>query len=191
MAWTCDLPSFIVTGASASGKTTLVEQAIAGGYTYIPTHTTRLPRPGEVPGVHGVFLRKEQFKDNFRQGLYIEGPLGLEFAYMAEIDTYYGSPREQVDLLRKNGFCSSPVSTQIARMVFSMCGCNMKWLHLECDDATRRHRLEQRGMAPDEIEARMTFGDSLKAPGEAIVVDTSRVAAESLFSRVKQLLRHD
>lgn len=30
----CDLPSFIVTGASASGKTTLVEQAIAGGYTY-------------------------------------------------------------------------------------------------------------------------------------------------------------
>ena len=187
----CDLPSFIVTGASASGKTTLVEQAVAGGYKYIPTHTTRPPRPGEVPDVHGVFLRKEQFKDNFRQGLYIEGPLGLEFAYMAEIDTYYGSPREQVDLLRKNGFCSSPVSTQIARMIFSMCGCDMKWLHLECDDATRRHRLEQRDMAPDEIEARMTFGDSLKAPGEAIVVDTSRVAAESLFGRVKQLLRRD
>ena len=143
-----------------------------------------MPRPGEVPDVHGVFLRKEQFKDNFRQGFYIED--SLDFAYMAEIDTYYGSPRKQVDLLKKNGFCSSPVSTQIARMVFSM-----KWLHLECDDATRRHRLEQRGTAPDEIEARMTFGDSLKAPGEAIVVDTSRVAAESLFSRIKQLLRRD
>jgi len=185
----CDLPSFIVTGASASGKTTLVEQAIAGGYKYIPTHTTRMPRPGEVPGTHSVFLSKGQFKNNFRQGLYIED--SLDFAYMAEIDTYYGSPRKQVDLLKKNGFCSSPVSTQIARMVFSMCGCDMKWLHLECDDATRRHRLEQRGMTPDEIEARMTFGDSLKAPGEAIVVDTSRVAAESLFSRVKQLLRRD
>ncbi len=185
----CDLPSFIVTGASASGKTTLIEQAIAGGYTYIPTHTTRPPRPGEVPGVHGVFLRKEQFKDNFRQGFYIED--SLDFAYMEEIDTYYGSPRKQVDLLKKDGFCSSPVSTQIARMVFSMCGCDMKWLHLECDDATRRHRLEQRGMAPDEIEARMTFGDSLKAPGEAIVVDTSRVAAESLFGRVKRLLGRD
>ena len=187
----CDLPPFIVTGASASGKTTLIEQAIAGGYTYIPTHTTRPPRPGEVPGTHGVFLNEEQFKDNFRQGLYIEGSLGLEFAYMPEIGVYYVSPRKQVDLLKKNGFCSSPVSTQIARMVFSMCGCNMKWLHLECDDATRRHRLEQRGMAPDEIEARMTFGDSLKAPGEAIVVDTSRVAAESLFGRVKQLLGRD
>lgn len=46
-------------------------------------------------------------------------------------------------------------------------------------------------MAPDEIEARMTFGDSLKAPGEATVVDTSRVAAESLFGRVKQLLGRD
>ena len=187
----CDLPSFIVTGASASGKTTLVEQAIAGGYKYIPTHTTRPPRLGEVPDVHSVFLSKGQFEDNFRRGLYIEGSLGLEFAYMSKIGVYYGSPRKQVDLLKKNGFCSSPVSTQIARMVFSMCGCDMKWLHLECDDATRRHRLEQRGMAPDEIEVRMTFGDSLKAPGEAIVVDTSRVAAESLFGRVKQLLRRD
>ena len=42
----CDLPSFIVTGASASGKTTLIEQAIAGGYKYIPTHTTRPPYRG-------------------------------------------------------------------------------------------------------------------------------------------------
>ena len=79
----CDLPSFIVTVASASGKTTLIGQAIAGGYTYIPTHTTRPPRPGEVLGIHGVFLRKEQFKDNFRRGLYIEDSLGLEFAYYA------------------------------------------------------------------------------------------------------------
>lgn len=100
----CDLPSFIVTGASASGKTTLVEQAIAGGYKYIPTHTTRPPRPGEVPDVHGVFLSKRQFEDKFRQGLYIEGLLGLEFAYMPEIGVYYGSPRKQVDLLKKNGF---------------------------------------------------------------------------------------
>ena len=185
----CDLPSFIVTGASASGKTTLVEQAIAGGYKYIPTHTTRMPRPGEVPGVHGVFLSKGQFEDNFRQGFYIED--SLDFAYMAEIDTCYGSPREQVDLLKKNGFCSSPVSTQIARMIFSMCDGYVGWLHLECDDQTRRRRLRQRGITPAEVEARMTFGDSLKAPGEAIVVDTSRIAAESLFGRVKQLLGRD
>lgn len=187
----CDLSSFIVTGASASGKTTLVEQAIAGGYKYIPTHTTRPPRPGEVPDVHSVFLSKGQFEDNFRRGLYIEGSLGLEFAYMSEIGVYYGSLREQVDLLKGNGFCSSPVSTQIARRVFFMCGGDVSWIHLECDDQTRRRRLRQRGITPAEVETRMTFGDSLQAPGEAIVVDTSRVAAESLFSRVKQLLRRD
>ena len=55
----CDLPSFIVTGALASGKTMLIEQAVADGYSYIPTHTTRLPRSGEVPGVHSDFLREE------------------------------------------------------------------------------------------------------------------------------------
>ena len=54
----CDLPSFIVTGASASSKTTLIEQAVADGYSYIPTHTTRLPRSGEVSGVRSVFFQR-------------------------------------------------------------------------------------------------------------------------------------
>lgn len=128
----CDLPSFIVTGASASGKTTLIEQAVADGYSYIPTHTTRLLRSGEVPGVYSVFLREEQFESNFREGLYIED--SLEFAYMPGIGIYYDCPREQMDLLKKNGFCSSPVLTQIARRVFYMCGCDVNWVRLECDD---------------------------------------------------------
>lgn len=128
----CDLPSFIVTGASASGKTTLIEQAVADGYSYIPIHMTRLSRSGEVPGVHSVFLREEQFESNFREGLYIED--SLEFAYMPGIGIYYGCPREQMDLLKKNGFCFSPVLTQIARRVFYMCGCDVNWVHLECDD---------------------------------------------------------
>lgn len=128
----CDLPSFTVTGASASGKTTLIEQAVADGYSYIPTHTTRLLRSGEVPGVYSVFLREEQFESNFREGLYIEDSLG--FAYMPGIGIYYGYPREQMDLLKRNGFSSSPVSTQTARRVFYMCGCDVNWVHLECDD---------------------------------------------------------
>ena len=128
----CDLPSFIVTVASASSKTMLIEQAVADGYSYTPTHMTRLLRSGEVPGVHSVFLREEQFESNFREGLYIED--SLEFAYMPGIGIYYGYPREQMDLLKKNGFCSSPVSTQIARRVFYMCGCDVNWVHLECDD---------------------------------------------------------
>ncbi len=64
----CDLPPFIVTGASASGKTTLVEQAVAGGYKYIPTHTTRPPQPGEVPDVHGVFSEKSSLRTIFVKG---------------------------------------------------------------------------------------------------------------------------
>ena len=80
------------------------------------------------------FLREEQVESNFREGLYIED--SLEFAYVPGIGIhlYYGYPREQIDLLKKNGFCSSPVSTQIARRVFYMCGCDVNWVHLECDD---------------------------------------------------------
>lgn len=109
-----------------------IEQAVVDGYSYIPTHTTRLPRSGEVSGVRSVFFREEQFESNFREGLYIED--SLEFAYMPGIGIYYGYPREQMDLLKKNGFCSFPVSTQIARRVFYMCGCDVNWVHLECDD---------------------------------------------------------
>lgn len=61
----CDLPSFIVTGASASGKTTLIEQAVADGYSYIPTYTTRLPRSGEVSGVRSVFSEKSSLRATF------------------------------------------------------------------------------------------------------------------------------
>lgn len=35
------MKSFIVTGASASGKTTLINEAILNGYRYLPTHMTR------------------------------------------------------------------------------------------------------------------------------------------------------
>ena len=98
------------------GKTTLIEQAVADSYSYIPTHTTRLPRSGEVSGVHSVFLREEQFESNFREGLYIED--SLEFAYMPGIGIYYGYPREQMDLLKKNGFCSSPVSAKLQEEYF-------------------------------------------------------------------------
>lgn len=109
-----------------------IEQAVVDGYSYIPTHTTRLPRSGEVSGVRSVFFREEQFESNFREGLYIED--SLEFAHTPGIGIYYGYSREQMDLLKKNGFCSSPVSTQIARRVFYMCGCDVNWVRLECDD---------------------------------------------------------
>ena len=69
-----------------------IEQAVVDGYSYIPTHTTRLPRSGEVSGVRSVFFREEQFESNFREGLYIED--SLEFAHMPGIGIYYGYPRD-------------------------------------------------------------------------------------------------
>ena len=50
------LKSFIVTGASASGKSTLISEAIKNGYTYLPTHMTRKPRKNEVENVDAVLV---------------------------------------------------------------------------------------------------------------------------------------
>jgi|GEM_PF-6637972 len=61
-------PSFIVTGASASGKTTLMKEAQDVGYRYLPTHTTRQKRPNEQDGIDDIFLSREDFEDNFSGG---------------------------------------------------------------------------------------------------------------------------
>ena len=37
---------------------------------------------------------------------------------MPGIGIYYGYPREQMDLLKKNGFCSSPVQPKLQEEYF-------------------------------------------------------------------------
>ena len=53
--------SFIVTGASASGKTTLINLAKEDGYIYLPTHMTRKPRVTEINNVDAIFLNNQEF----------------------------------------------------------------------------------------------------------------------------------
>jgi guanylate kinase len=177
---------FILTGASATGKTTLAEFAIANGYIHIPTHTTRTQRPGEIEGVHNVFLNKDQFKKNFENGLYLED--SLKFAYMPQIDTYYGTLSSSGDLLQNEGFCASPVSIEIARKIVDLSGVN--WFHLVCEDNDRRERLRKRGITEEEVERRMTFGDSINVPDDATeVLNTSKYATDSLYKYIKRLRR--
>ena len=69
------MKSFIVTGASASGKTTLIDEAIKRGYSHLPTHTTRAPRIGEIRGIHNEYVDLDKFKLNFEKGMYFESSL--------------------------------------------------------------------------------------------------------------------
>jgi guanylate kinase len=64
-----------LTGPSASGKSTLermLTRAGAGAFTNCVSHTTRMPREGEVHGSHYYFVDEADFVELNRQGCFVE-----------------------------------------------------------------------------------------------------------------------
>lgn len=57
--------------------------------------TSRLPREGEIEGVHYFFISKEDFKEKIRENKLIE--------YSKHFNNYYGTLKEQVDKIIANG----------------------------------------------------------------------------------------
>lgn len=176
-------PSFIVTGASASGKTTLVREAQDIGYKYLPTHTTREKRIVERDGVDSVFLSRNEFENNFYRGKYLEP--SLDYAELKSIGVYYGTPVAWVEELKESDKCATPVAIKMARIVFSVT--NVTWIHLICNDSDRYERLARRGYSEEEIIARMVSGESVgNPPEEATVFNTSDVNPNEILHKIKE-----
>lgn len=92
-AWTAPQRGalFVVTGASGTGKTTLVREALSNvpGIGWSVSATTRAPRTGEVDGQDYHFVSKESFERKLERGELLE---------WAEVyGNYYGTLRAPVD----------------------------------------------------------------------------------------------
>jgi guanylate kinase len=91
-------PLIIISGPSGVGKSELVRRLLAR--KNLPLHysvsaTTRLPRPGEVDGVHYHFWTKERFEEEVRAGAFLE---------CAEVfGRCYGTLRREVESVRERG----------------------------------------------------------------------------------------
>lgn len=83
---------FIISGASATGKDTIIN-AVIGAYpdeaVLSVSMTTRQPRRGEVDGVDYFFVNEETFEEN------IKNEKMLEYAKYGS--KYYGTPLEPVE----------------------------------------------------------------------------------------------
>jgi len=87
---------FIISGPSGVGKDSVIEhlREVYPDAQYVVTATTRPMRPGEIDGVHYVFLSKEEFLDRIERNDFIENALVY--------DNHYGVPRSPiVDGLRE------------------------------------------------------------------------------------------
>lgn len=177
-----DMKSFIVTGASASGKTALVNEAIKKGFVHLPTHTTRTPRFGEIAGIHNEYVSMDEFKYNFDNGMYFEPSL----RYAEKNGVYYGTPHSWIDCLKGENYCATPITPIIAGMICNQV--DVLWVSLICDDAVRRMRLVSRGIPTEEIDARMdTFKEQCDLPPQTMLFDTTFLSPSDIFEIIKAI----
>lgn len=81
---------FIISGPSGVGKDSVLEELhnVFPDAQYVVTATTRPMRPGEIDGVHYIFLSKEEFERRIEQNDFIENALVY--------DNHYGVPRSPI-----------------------------------------------------------------------------------------------
>lgn len=81
---------FIISGPSGVGKDSVIEELrnVFPDAQYVVTATTRARRPGEIEGVHYIFLSKEEFEDRIERNDFIENALVY--------DNHYGVPRSPI-----------------------------------------------------------------------------------------------
>ncbi len=91
-------PLIILSGPSGSGKSTLIRRLLEEGALPLRlsvSATTRLPRPGEIDGVHYYFWKRPRFEAQRDAGAFLE---------WAEVHgNLYGTLRSEVDDYRARG----------------------------------------------------------------------------------------
>ncbi len=87
----------VISGPSGVGKGTVIGMLMKNDKNvgYSVSSTTRLPREGEIDGVHYDFITAKQFKSD------IENDRMLE--YTVYCDNYYGTNADKVERLRAEG----------------------------------------------------------------------------------------
>ncbi len=181
------MKSVIVSGASATGKTTLIGELLKAGYSYLPKHTTRPMRAGEDASVHDLVISIEEFVKNYNYGDYFEE--SIEEATFKSNGLLYGTPRLWLRKLDHGDCCATPVSPTIARLICQGVG-TITWVHLVCNSKERRRRLLARGGNEAEVRARMdTVNYWAGGYDEAFVFDTSIHTPAEIVGYVKDLAR--
>jgi guanylate kinase len=107
---------FVLSGPSGAGKSSILERVLAEvpNFAFSVSATTRKPRPGEIDGVHYNFISPEEFRKLIADDALLE--------YNEHFDTYYGTPRSEVDdRIAKGINVILDIETNGARQVFDKC----------------------------------------------------------------------
>lgn len=174
--------SIVITGASATGKTTLCRRLIVYfGLQPLPVHMTRELRDGEIKNVDGVFISEKEFKARFQRGNYMQN--SIESAYFD--GAYYGCPREWIDLtINGDNRCFVCPTVKMAKKIKKVLGQKIFWIHLVTNKNVRLERMMKRrpDMRIKDFNGRIKRGDILvDTKGHNLIIDTSHLNAWEIF----------
>lgn len=169
----------ILTGQSASGKTTIANDLIKRfGYQKFITHTTRAPRIGEVNHVDYHFVSREEFLEKKKNGKFIETMEYNGNLYGSSIDDIGDNKVLIVDINGANHF-SEHVSNDSV------------FFFIVCDDKITKKRMIERGDKQVDIEKRLKSDKILfdKSLMKRInyVIDTTNIPSENVTEEVLRL----
>ncbi|KAK5642642.1 hypothetical protein RI129_008809 [Pyrocoelia pectoralis] len=88
----------VICGPSGTGKSTLLTRLLAdypSSFGFSVSHTTRLPREGEIDGVHYHFTTVKDMKEDINEGKFIE--------WATFGGNMYGTSKKAVDVVRDCG----------------------------------------------------------------------------------------
>ncbi len=134
----------ILTGPSASGKTTIAKELIKNyGFTKFVTSTTREPRVGEIKDVDYHFLSKDEFLNKERNNGFIETVLYN--------NNYYGTSYDEVTddkvlIVDING----------ANKFYEKLGSKAVFFYISCNEEMTKQRMIERGDKLEDIKARIS-----------------------------------
>jgi guanylate kinase len=176
--------SIILTGPSASGKTTL-HCCFTLHFRLIPSpvHTTRDLRSGEVQGVDVYHLSEDAYFDNFEKDVYMEE--SPESAFFG--GAYYGTPVKWIYETESGHFnCFVCPTVKVARLIKEKLGDKIFWIHLTASEYVRQQRISKRNpeMEQKNVSVRLNRGSQkIDLTGHDYCIDTSYLGAYSIFER--------
>lgn len=182
----------ILTGPSASGKTTLhCCLTLHFKLLPIPVHTTRDLRPNEVQGIDIHHLSEGAYFENFKKELYLEE--SAESAFFG--GAYYGTPVRWISETELGHFNSFVCPTvKVARLVKEKLGDKIFWIHLTASEHVRQQRIFKRNpeMEKGNVSVRLNRGNQkVDITGHDYCIDTSYLGAYSIFERAVNNIHSD
>lgn len=176
----------ILSGCAAVGKNTVINTLLNEQNTqfaFMPTYTTRAPRPGEVEGFPYHYLTQEQFEEKIASGELFEH----EFIHTS----YYGSSRV---LLAKALATGKTIikdidvkgAVNLGRILKDEVKVVTVFLYIEKDELERR--LIGRGDSPEQIRIRMGRYEEEMSYFDHFDYRIENVHLEETVRRIKEIV---